>query len=256
MTQLFFRAQSFVSGRATVQLQKVEPLVQVLENDAYGHWIFSENSSSLTDKVNNRNLTVQSGASVVPAFTYNSMSLSLESGNSLITTLTDTSNQSFTLCAVVKVTGDGLRILLGNLVPSSSVVYSGSGAFVSSNKGFVTVKPSIASPASVNGVSSLELSDIPNQTEYFFIAMSVNKISKKAIIYVLQNSEHFAEKAYTASSYDNSNKLAIGNAFYSGASGSASYAEAIIYDKALTVDQIKAVAMRSKDRMSDRNIYF
>ena len=256
MTQLFFKAASFTSNRATVQLQKVEPLMQVLENDAYGHWIFGENSSSLTDKVNNRNLTVQSGASTAPSYTANNVHLATTVGNSLLTSLTDTSNQDFTMCAVVKADQATLTILLGNLVPSSSTVYSGSGVFVSGDVGYVTIKPSIANHASVNGVSSLAAGSAHNQSEYFFIAMSVNKTTKNATVYVLQNTERFAEKAYTAAGYDNSNKLAIGNAFYNGGTGSASFAEAIVYDKALTVDQIKAIASRSRERMSDRNIYF
>ncbi|EJP40811.1 hypothetical protein [Acinetobacter baumannii] len=43
---------------------------------------------------------------------------------------------------------------------------------------------------------------------------------------------------------------------YTGSSNTATYSEAIIFDNALTLAEIQNVALRSKDRMANRNISF
>lgn len=252
MTQLLFKAENFISSKANIQISKVDPLFRTLELDSYGHWILGSDSSSLVDKVNSRNLTVQSGATVQPIYSNAAVELSTVIGNSLMSGLSDSSQQDFTLCLVCKCNQNGLTILGGNL-PASANTASGSGIFSSSGVGYATVKPT-ANQASIDGVSSLSAGTSYNQSEYFFIAISVNKASKSATVYVLQNTERFAEKTYTAANYGGLNKIAIGNAFYSGGSGSALFAEAILYDKALSSSQISSVALRSRERMKEKNI--
>lgn len=260
MTQLFFKAANFTSNRATVQLQKVEPLMQVLENDAYGHWIFGENSSSLTDKVNAKSLILQNTASVLPSYTNSSVTISTALGNALQTDLIDSAAQNFTLCAVVKCNTTALSVLLGNLVPSSDASSSGFGAFASSGKCYLTAKPTAAAAASSNGISSLTTTQNIAQTSNFFIAVSIDKSTKKGVLYITQNSvESNGESSFTGTYESSSKKIAIGNNAYTTsitASNTATFSEAIIYDKALTLEQIKSVAKRSRERMSDRNIYF
>ncbi|MCE6334789.1 hypothetical protein KR602_18965, partial [Acinetobacter baumannii] len=111
------------------------------------------------------------------------------------------------------------------------------------------------------GISSLTPASGHNQTSNFFIAVSVDKATKKGIIYVQQNSAELTNEAvYTAPVYESAlNKFAFGNNAYTGSNApanTATFAEGVIFDKALTLDEIKAVATRSKNRMANRGIIF
>ncbi|MDT1832532.1 hypothetical protein FPK72_24340, partial [Acinetobacter baumannii] len=86
-----------------------------------------------------------------------------------------------------------LAILLGNLVPSNSTTSSGLAGFASAGKGYLTVKPTAA--AGSGGISSLTPASGHNQTSNFFIAVSVDKATKKGIIYVQQNSAELTNEA-------------------------------------------------------------
>lgn len=261
MTQLFFKATNFISGRQLPVLQDVEPLIPIYENGCFGHWLLGSDSASLVDAVNGRLLTLQNGATVQPTYSDSGVTISTAVGNALLSDLTDTSSQDITMTAVVRCNVSALCILLGNLVPSNDVTESGLSAFVSSNKAYLTVKPTAASGASVNGISSLTPSASINQTSNFFIAISVNKSTRSGTIFISQNStESSVNVTYSSPTYEDSvNKFAIGNSVYSSSnviSNTATFAEAIIFDKALTLTEIQAVATRSKERLSYRNIDF
>ncbi len=258
MTQLFFQAKNFVSKRSLPKLSNVDDLLPNLEYEAYGHWVFENSSASLVDKVNNRLLALQSGATVQPTYTESGVTISTAVGNALVSDLSDTSAQSVTLAAVVKCNNTQLAILLGNLEPSSSKTSSGLSAFVSANKAYLTLKPAAAGSGDIG---SLTPASGLNQTTNFFIAVSVNKATKKGIIYAQQNSAELTNEAvYTAAVYESAlNNFAVGNNAYTGSNApanKATFAEAVIFNKALTLDEIKAVATRSKDRMKNRGISF
>ncbi|HAV4974969.1 TPA: hypothetical protein JIY89_12400 [Acinetobacter baumannii] len=259
MPQLFFQAKNFVSKRSLPKLSNVDDLLPNLEYEAYGHWVFENTSTSLTDKVNNRLLTLQSGATVQPIYSEAGVTISTAFGNALVSDLSDTSAQSVTLTAVVKCSNTQLAILLGNLVPGSSTTSSGLAAFASAGKGYLTVKPTAASGS--GGIGSLAPATGHIQTNNFFIAVSVNKATKKGIIYVKQNSVELTNEAvYTAAVYESAlNNFAVGNNAYSisNATGNtATFAEAVIFNKALILEEIKAVAGRAKSRMDNRGISF
>lgn len=259
MPQLFFQAKNFVSKRSLPKLSNVDDLLRNLEYEAYGHWVFENTSDSLTDKVNNRLLALQNGATVQPVYSESGVTISTAVGNALVSDLSDTSTQSVTETAVVKCNSTQLAILLGNLVPGDSTTSSGLAGFASSGKGYLTVKTTAATGS--RGISSLALASRHNQTTNFFIAISVDKATKKGIIYVQQNSAELTNEAvYAAPVYESAlNNFAFGNNAYTGSNNpanTATFAEAIIFDKALTLDEIKAVATRSKNRMANRGIIF
>ncbi|EMO0462557.1 hypothetical protein RGN26_003827, partial [Acinetobacter baumannii] len=206
-----------------------------------------------------RLLALQNGATVQPVYSESGVTISTALGNALVSDLSDTSTQSVTETAVVKCNNTQLAILLGNLVPGNSTTSSGLAGFASSGKGYLTVKTTAA--AGSRGISSLALASRHNQTTNFFIAISVDKATKKGIIYVQQNSAELTNEAvYTAPVYESAlNNFAFGNNAYTGSknpANTATFAEAIIFDKALTLDEIKAVATRSKNRMANRGIIF
>ncbi|MGQ1463570.1 hypothetical protein ACT4VL_10200 [Acinetobacter baumannii] len=258
-SQLFFQAKNFVSKRSLPKLSNVDDLLPNLEYDAYGHWVFKNTSSSLIDKVNNRLLALQSGATVQPVYSESGVTISTAVGNALVSDLSDTSTQSVTLTAVVKCSSTALSILLGNLVPSGSTLSSGLGGFASAGKAYLTLKAITGTGGA--GIGSLTPAASITQTNNFFIAISVNKATKKGIIYVQQmGAESSNEATYEAPSYDAAlNKFAFGNNAYTGSNvpaNTATFAEGVIFDKALTLDEIKAVAARAKSRMDNRGISF
>lgn len=256
MSYLFFKATGFTSSRALPVLQNVEPLIPSLENKAYGHWLFGGNESSLTDVVHNRLLTLQAGATVQPSYAENSVTIPTTIGNALLSDITDGADQSVTLCAVVKCASTSLSVLLGNLVTFDTATSSGLAAFLSANKAYATVKPATANNA--GGVASLAAPATITQTANLFIAISVDKVTKKVIIYAQQGAiESSNEATYTSASYAASiNKIGVGNVAYVGGLGAATYSEAIIFDKALSLAEIQEVATRSKERLANRNVSF
>ncbi|QXM18608.1 hypothetical protein Phab24_id163 [Acinetobacter phage Phab24] len=257
MADLLFQSENFVSSRSNLPtISNLDDLLPSLEYEAYGHWLFGGDSSSLIDVVNGRLLSLQSGATIQPVYAAKSVTLSLTNGNALVSDLVDSSDQSVTLCAVVKCSSTALSILLGNLVRSDSTLSSGLGGFASAGKAYLTLKAITGTGGA--GIGSLTPAASITQTDNFFIAISVNKVTKKGIIYAKQMGvESSNEATYGAPSYDAAlNKFGIGNVAYTGVAGSATYNEAIIFNKALTLEEIMSVAERSKGRMRNRGIVF
>lgn len=257
MSHLFFKATGFVSGRNLPALQNVESILPNIGYSAYAHWSFKDNSASLIDMVNGRSLTVQTGATVQPTYNQNGVTISVAMGNALISDLADTADQDVTMMAVVKCSETALSILLGNLTTSSP--NSGLSAFILTGKPYLTVKPTNSS-SSVDGISSLAPTGNINQQQNFFVAISVNKITKKGIIYAQQAGvEMSASSSFTATYTTSPNNFALGNSSYSASTNTAlkaTFAEMVMYDKALTLAEIQGVALRSKERLTNRGIAF
>lgn len=254
--QLFFKAETFISSRSQPIISNVEDLIPGLEADAYGHWLFGGSSASLTDTTHGKALTLQSGATVQPIYNENNVVLSSQNGSALISDLTDAAAQNTSFAAVVKTSTNGLSILVGNLVPSTATNSSSHGIFASAQKGYVTVKPQAANNS--GGANSITGNGNITQTEYFFISGSFNKTTKTVIVYAERLGVSSNTQATWSATYEASaNKIAVGNAYYAGAAaGTMTFAEAIIYDKALTLQQMKDLAVRSKSRMTVRGITF
>lgn len=257
MTHLFFKATGFSSSRSLPVLNNVEDLIPKYEADAYGHWLFGGSASSLVDVVNGKQLTLQSGATINPSYTENGVTISTAYGNSLLSDLTDGAAQNLTITAVVKCNNTALAVLLGNLLPTGVTTSSSCGAFVSASKAYATVKPSVSGSGALN---SLTPPDNVTQTSTFFIALSIDKSEKKVIIHLEQGAVDSSNEGTFTATYETSlNKIAIGNNAYTTSTSTANTAtfnEAIIYNKALSLNEIRAVALRTKSRLSGRGIIF
>lgn len=260
MSDLLFQTD-FISGRTDLpKVQNIEDIIYVetYEKDAYDHWLFGKDSSSLVGKVHGRQLTLQAGATVQPVYGANSVTLAAKNGSALLTDLVDTSAQNMTLSVVAKasVAANELAIIMGNLVPTSYTQSSGLGIFAIAEKGYVTVKPLTA--AGTGGANSITPGNDIDQTDYFFLAASINKSAKTVIIYAERLGAGASNQTIWGSAYEaSSNKIAIGNGFYSSTStGTLNFAEAIAFDKALTLPDLQGVAKRSKPRMKNRGIIF
>jgi hypothetical protein len=258
MADLLFKTD-FISKRTDLpKVQNVEDIIYVetFEDDAWDHWIFGKNASSLTGRVNGHVLAVQTGATILPVYNDNNVVLDAKNGNAIIADFVDGATQNTTLTAVVKTNSTGLAILMGTLVPGSYTGSSGHGIFAGGEKGYVTVKPLTASNAG-GADSKTPLNDI-DQIEYFFISASVNKTTKTVIIYTERLGVGASLQFVWSSAYQASlNKIAVGNGYYSGAiATSLTFAEAIIHDKALSLSRLQDMASKSKLRMKNRGIAF
>ncbi|MDA4852742.1 hypothetical protein Q4372_14580 [Acinetobacter baumannii] len=257
MGDLLFQDSDFVSTRT--DLPTVQNVSDVLpstryELDAYGHWVFYGNKP-FEDKVNGRLLTVQNGASVQPAFTNDGAVLTNAKGSALMSDLVDNANVSVTAIYVAKVSGAGL-FLMGMTLPTSGITTeNGFGAYISTNKVSVNFKPAVAS---ANGaISGFSNNQAIVQTSPFLVAVSIDKTNKTALLYTMAA----GEAAYAMTSffipYESANKvIAIGNAYYQASEGGArtTFSEAILYNRALAISEIKAVALRCRARLKGKNI--
>lgn len=258
MADLLFQTD-FVSSRTDLpKVQNIEDIIYVetFESDAYDHWLFGKDSSSLVGKVHGRQLTLQAGATVQPSYGASYVVIGGKNGNAFLTDLVDSATQSLTLSAVVKTTDSTLVILMGNLVPTGYTLASGCGIFASMEKGYVTVKP--LTSVGTGGANSITPNNDIDQFDYFFIAASINKTTKTVIIYTERLGVGASNQTIWASNYEASpNKIAVGNGFYSSSTtGTLNFAEAIVFDKALNLSDLQGLAKRSKPRMKNRGITF
>lgn len=254
---LSIQVDDYVSPHAA-KLPKVavEDIIYVekYEMDSYGHWLFGGDSDSLKDKVNGKVLTMQAGATTQPIYNTNNIQLSASFGNALLTDLSDTDAQDITICGVFKVSTTTFAPLMGNLVPNSLTTTSGFGFFASDNVSVFTIKPLIA--ASTGGFTGMTAGPLQQQS-YFFISASVNKAAKKIELYTRQMGAGLsAERTWTSTYEASLNKIAIGNGYYNGNFGNINVAEAIIYNKALTISEIELLSLRTQLRLNNRGITF
>jgi len=259
MSNLCIQVEDYVSPFAgqlpVVQTQDLI-YIEKFEQDAYGHWMFGVDSSSLIDKVNARSLTLQVGATIPPVYSANHVQLANLNGNALISDLVDAAATNITAVFIAKASTAGLHVIGGNLPPSGLGTASGSGVFVSANKSYLNSRPLAANGTGM--ISNVTSNQVIAQTNNFLIAISVNKTTKQCIIYTQQNGvESSTTSAYTGTYESSTNKISVGNGYYAAALGpTTSFVEAIIYNKALSVAEIQGVATRAKLRQQNRGITF
>ncbi|MCU4331946.1 hypothetical protein [Acinetobacter pittii] len=263
MANLTFQNSDFVSSRTDLPI--IQNLTDVLpssrfEADAYGHWVFYDDSP-LIDRAHQRTLNLQSGAAIQPIFSSQGVALTNAKGSALLSDLVDSSDTSITAIYVAKTSSLALYLMGMSLTNTSSTTENGFGAYAgidsadSKPKIFLNVKPAIASSA--GGFLNLTTGQEIQFNTPFLVAVSIDKLKKTALLYTLKgNVESFISTSYTANYDQSSKKIAIGNAYYTAAESGTrtTFAEAILYNKALGLNQIKAVAQRCKTRLAAKNI--
>lgn len=257
MSNLVFQDTSYVSSRN--DLPVVQNISDVLvstryEKDAYAHWAFYGNEP-LKDKVNSRSLTLQVGAAVPPSYSSQGVTLTNAKGSALISDLIDNTTTNITAIFVAKADGTLLYLMGMTLPTTGSTAESGFGAYASSNKVYVNVKPSAA--ASTGGVDNLTTDQLIGQTTPFLVAVSVDKAKKTVLLYSFKNGIDAQVSKSFLGTYENVNKaVAVGNAYYNAVESGTrtTFTEAILYNKALTLNEIKAVAKRCQARLAARGI--
>ena len=257
MSNVFIQLDYACKRTDLLKINDVQDIVYVekFEASAYGHWLFLD-STPLVDRVNGRTLTQPVGATIAPVITTEGVRLSNQLGNGLISDLVDGAATNVTQFSVCKVSATALVNIQGDLVGSASTTSSGTGVYISANKVYANMKPLIASnTGALNGTT---VSNTVALIDFVLVAHCVDKVSKTLTLYVLDGVvENSVTNSFTQSYGANANKIGIGNNYYStGNSGLLTTIETVIFDKALTLAQIKKVAQRTKLRLEKRGIVF
>ncbi|EHU2650156.1 hypothetical protein ACIN5162_1832 [Acinetobacter baumannii OIFC0162] len=255
-TNIFFQASGYVSQRNLPIIKNIEDIIytEKFEQTSYDHWLFLD-ETPLVGRVNNRVLSLQGGATVPPVYSSEGMALANAKGSAMLTDLTDNSSTSITAVYVTKCTTDTLHLLGMTLPNTNAPNENGFGAYLSGNKAYLNLKPLLAN--SGGALQGLTNNQAITQAEFCITAVSVNKSTNEVILYTQQNGvESWVEGSFSGIYENMAKKIAVGNAYYNVADSGAKtkYLEAIIFDRALEVDEIKGVASRSRVRLLNRNI--
>lgn len=257
MADLFFQSSNYVSGRNDLpQLKNISNVLQSkkYEADAYGHWVFY-GDSPLVDKVNSKLLTLQSGAAVQPVYSNAGVALTNANGSALLSDLVDSVDKSITAIFVAKTDNNSLYLLGMTLPTTASTTENGAGIYLSGDKAYLNVKPLAANTS--GGISGLTTNQNVAQTGYCLVAASIDKDKKTALLYTLKNgTDAFASTGFNSDYAASTKKVSVGNAYYAvGEFGTkTTFAEAILYNRALTLNEIRAAASRCSARLAARNI--
>lgn len=215
-----------------------------VEIGAYDHWIFNGGASSLVGKSAGKVLTVQSTA---PTYSSDWLSISLNQGAGLLTNLGEVSGQADTLAMVCKIATvpTAAIVLGGTLAPSSEPAPQGGGSvFIStgdklylSNRG-----------TSQNGTDT---TDTLSAATWAFICLSRNMSASGAVRFLKGGStvrEYLANfSAYVPA--PSPRKISLGGAYYNNQAGNTlSIFEAVLYNRALTSQEMLDLYNRAKSR--------
>lgn len=250
MTQVFFKAKGFVSGRTLATLTNVESIISVAEKESYDHWIFNNGSASLFGLNAGKSLTLRAGATLQPIYHGDGVEISTLTSNPLLSDFSDSSSNNYTVAAVITGIGAAKEIthLMGNLPLGSAG--SGAGAFLEYSRINFNVRPA-ANTSNVSNALTLDT------LKPFLAIYSVDKQSKVQTMYVEQSGNIFeATKAFAEAYTANGNVLAMGNIALTSQviERKMKYSEFIIFPKALNTSEIRLLAERSKGRMVDLGI--
>jgi hypothetical protein len=257
MSDLLFQATGFASGRLDLPVvQNVSDVLQTAryEKDAYGHWAFYTDTP-LVDKVNSKTLTLQSGAAIQPIYSNEGVALTNAMGSALLSDLADGASTNITAVFVAKTTNNGLYLLGMTLPTSNSTTENGAGVYLSADKAYLNVKPLAAN--GTGGISGLTTNQNIAQTGYCLVAVSIDKAKKTALLYTMKGSnDAFVSTTFTSDYAASAKKLSVGNAYYTiGEFGTkTTFAEAIFYNKALSLTELKLLASRTKFRLAQNGI--
>lgn len=255
MTQLFFKATSFRSNVATHTLSDVKALFDY-EADTIAHWIFDNNSEIvLTDMDGENILSLQSGATIQPIFSAQGVEISTKIGNALLSDIYSEVGQSLTMslvCKMSSVTAISTPAMLMGCLPTSGVgpaIWFHTSGTVGINIG-------------VRNSPNTDLIAIPNfmpaAGQYFFVSMSIDKVSKTITGYAKNiGANSSANRTYTVASAKSTNPIALGSSHY-GNEGivQTTFAEAMIHPRALTLTEMQELALRTANRCIKRGISF
>lgn len=229
----------------------IDPLDKTVEAGADDHWIFGSSAESLTGLSTGRSLDVVVGSA---SYSENFVSLSGPSGTALVSNIFESSSQTDTICAVMRLPQINAlrRVLFGTLSDSSASIF-GCGPFLSTDAaGKVYVNARTITGLNYDTGTSI------SSGEWFFMALSRDFSGPdKTIRYVL-NDGFPIENQGSGSSYlpaPAPNGIAVGGAYYDSAATAGDYAEFIVIPRAMNAAELQALYQRRKGVMASRGIH-
>ncbi|MCP4589014.1 hypothetical protein [Pseudoalteromonas sp.] len=218
------------------------------EKDAYGHWAFG-NIQPLVSKVSDKGLTEQS---VSPVYSENYLTLSGD-GKSLLSDFAD-SNINCTIATVFKVDSySDVPVIFGSLGPTSS---GGGGIYMFTNTEDQT--GSLFANYRGTNLGNTPIATGLSANTWYFLALSrevIDETGKIGLKVKVNEIASVSRNQTNAGLYQPNESIACGQAFYGTSQGAITdFAEFIIFDKALTIDELNSLYFRSKSRMAKLGI--
>ncbi len=213
-----------------------------VEIGAYDHWIFNGGASSLVGKSAGKVLTVQSTA---PTYSSDWLSISLNQGAGLLTDLGEVSGQADTLAMVCKIaTVPTAAIVLGGTLAPSAEPSPGGGSFFITTGGELRL-------LNRGTTQTITDADTLSANTWAFICMSRN-MSASGAVRLLKGGSTVREYLANFSAYvpaPSPRKISLGGAYYNNQAGNTlSIFEAVVYNRALTAQEIGDLYLRAKAR--------
>lgn len=240
MLNNFFKT-TFVSS--LTNLAKTTSIASVSDNTAKNGelYLFGGDSKSLTSLFGNKSLTSKDPTNTT--YSTNGVTIRHTAGSHLESSITDASD--VTMIAICRVVSTGITVVLGNLNNAGSTT-SGAGVYTSGGKVYLNVR---------NPSLSLESGATIATDDYFAVAYSINKSTNDVILYVKDNNVEYSKTGLLTSSYLKTGvNQAVGNAVYTTGGGTIAFADALLFAKALTLDEIKSETAMLIEQANNRGI--
>jgi len=221
----------------------IERLV-VVEPGAYDLWQFGNSSASLRGLQNSRTMVAQSDQ---PTFSENYLTLSAGVGKALLSGLAETAALQDTICGVFRMPAVGASafVFMGSLEPSSA---GGGGLFLTT--------PNLVAHNQRGKTNLSQATGLTNTAgQWVFFAMSRDFVDTGNVVVMAGGQAAFVDQVdgvYVPAALP----IGIGNSGYTSGHSTNEFdcAELAIFEKALTVEQLQNVYLRSKSRMAQRGI--
>ena len=231
---------------------------QDYETEAYDHWIFNNGSLSLKGLKGGAALTPMT---LAPSYTGNAISLALSLGGGLKSPLIDRTTHSFAVVFKNNINYAVSAVLAGALANAADA-NTGSGLVVTTAATGYTQRYSIMNARSTPTVAAMgaQVPMTEANEEWLFMAGSLDASVSGSMtrnFYAGGPAESSVTKTESVAYNVSTQAIALGNG-YSNISGTSGLrieiAEFILYDKTLSLTDLKALYQRSVSRMAKRGI--
>ena len=209
------------------------------EQESYDHWIFDKGASGLKGLVNETTLTAQSTG---PTYSSNYLTIPAASGKSMLSQKADSREQ--TICVVYRhpVGATGTLVLAGSRDVTPTM---GSVLFSTSNSVYSNQTPTFQTGPIAE----------PDPSTWMFAALSESALAGSTTHNLYVGGAAPITKTGGSLKTVSTNKVALGNIATAGASASnIDFAEFILFNRALSADELAALYVRSKGRMAARGV--
>lgn len=240
MLNTFFKT-SFTSART--DLRKTLPSVtELMPYSPYSVYLFGVNDSSLNSVISDKKLIAKSPSTTT--YDADSVIVTATTGKHLESSLLD--SDDVTVVGVATNTSATLKPLVGNLQPRATGTGSSWGVFLENNLIYLTVRPT----PTTDDINSINMNASLTVGQPFTFGISLNKTTKKVIFTCSQNGVVTeVEKTFTTNYAKTGLPLSLGDIAYSTTgTGTIKFKEATVYDKALTLIELRAATLTASNR--------